>query len=124
MYTPDLWAIVKVTTGDEINFRVLGSWYGGYLGGDSWRMSSGIVDYDDHEDHYAFFNHSGSVYVCSKSAVGLSSMAYMALDNLQSTYQQSRQSNDTELRLEVIDVDTFFKLFKGDRDETESSPST
>jgi hypothetical protein len=33
-YTPNKWIIVKVT-GEDPHYRVLGSWQGGYLDGDS-----------------------------------------------------------------------------------------
>jgi hypothetical protein len=124
MYTPDLWTIVKLTDGDRTNYRVLGSWYGGYLGGDSWRMSSGIVDYEDHEDHFAFFNYSGSVYICSKKAVGLSSLAYTALDSVRNTYTRSGQIPENTPQLEVIDVETFFSVFEKEaHHETKNPPS-
>ena len=42
MYTPDGWMIVKIT-GTNPHYRVFGSWRGGYLSGDSWRMNSGII---------------------------------------------------------------------------------
>ena len=39
-YTPDRWVIVEINSPEHGKIRkVLGSWYGGYLGSDSWRMN-------------------------------------------------------------------------------------
>lgn len=49
-YTPNKWEIVRLQDGDkEPVFKVLGGWSGGYLDGDSWRMSSGLEE--DAERH-------------------------------------------------------------------------
>ena len=44
-YTPDLWVILefKEKDSEEVNRKVLASWYGGYAGSDSWKLSSGIT---------------------------------------------------------------------------------
>lgn len=117
MYRPDLWVIVKVSMKEGPRYRILGSWYGGYLGDDMWRLSSGIVSYEDNGDHYAFHNESGSIYTCYKTAIGLSGLAGSALHNL------SERSREHGVELEVIDSDTFFDSFKGESDETQSPPS-
>jgi hypothetical protein len=111
MYTPDLWVLVKLTLDDKVNYRVLGSWYGGYLGNDSWRMSSGITEYEDVGHVYLFKNRSGSIYTCSKTGVGMSSLATMALMNLQ------KQGAETNVKLEVIDINQFLDEFKGESDD-------
>ena len=49
MTTPDKWLVLKI--GDL--YKVYGTWYGGYLGSDSWKINSGIVKVE--EDEY-FFN--------------------------------------------------------------------
>ena len=52
-YTPDNWVVLKITntkrsgnTGygrtEQVLYKVLAGWGGGYLDGDSWRMNSGI----------------------------------------------------------------------------------
>ena len=58
-YTPDGWIVVEFRTNDgEVNRKVMASWYGGYLGSDRWKLSSGITETIEHEDHYEFINHS------------------------------------------------------------------
>ena len=39
-YTPDGWIVVEFRTNDgEVNRKVMASWYGGYGGSDSWKLS-------------------------------------------------------------------------------------
>lgn len=72
MYNPPQWVIVKIT-GDDPHYRVFGSWRGGYLSGDSWRMNSGITKVEEDDDNYLFHGSSGSVYVCPKEGYGVTS---------------------------------------------------
>lgn len=77
VYHPDKWVVVKDNrNGDH---RVMGSWYGGYLSGDSWRLSSGVTAVVDKENHYEVHNYSGSVYVCGKGDEGVSAYASSVL---------------------------------------------
>lgn len=70
MYTPDCWIIVEVK--ETKLQKVLAGWSGGYLEGDSWRMSSGITEIDfDEKEYYTITNESGSIYRCYKSNQGL-----------------------------------------------------
>ena len=73
-YNPDNWMIIKIT-GDDPHYRVFGTWYGGYTGGDSWRMNSGITSMIEEDDHYLFIGSSGSTYACHKDIYGASSYA-------------------------------------------------
>ena len=83
MSTPDRWAIIKVThsKSDSPIYKVLGSWYGGYLDGDSWRINSGISNIIEAEDHFIFEGYSGSTYKCYKSSYGTSSLAAGIYEN-------------------------------------------
>lgn len=75
-YTPDCWKIVELTnvqTG-ETHKRVLCSWYGGYMGADWWKLSSGNISVEDHGDHYIVPQHSGSVYKLYKASEKVSGM--------------------------------------------------
>ena len=72
-YHPDKWVVLEFKIDGETFQKVLGSWYGGYLDGDSWRLSSVIVEKIDHDDHYEFRNESGSTYICPKQYQGMSS---------------------------------------------------
>jgi hypothetical protein len=80
-YVPEEWVLVKIG-GTDPHYRVFGSWRGGYLDGDSWRMNSGIVDcqeYEDEEGYYSFIGHSGSTYLCHKESYGIGSPYNMSV---------------------------------------------
>lgn len=81
MYTPDKWLVVKIN-GESPHYRVFGSWYGGYLNGDSWRMNSGITKVTEEGDYYLFEGSSGSVYKCHKNAHGISGYGMGVLSNM------------------------------------------
>lgn len=73
LHVPDKWILVRLYSpihGEA--FRVLASWYGGYLGSDSWKLSSGVVKEEDCGDYIDFHSQSGSVYRCYKRAQGMS----------------------------------------------------
>jgi hypothetical protein len=72
-YTPDKWAIVKVVTEDYTVLRIIASWYGGFAGSNSWKLSSGITGMTINGDWYEFTNESGSLYFCNKNCYGMSS---------------------------------------------------
>jgi hypothetical protein len=69
-YCPDHWVIVEIKSQQEIIRKVLAGWNGGYVTGSRWRLSSGITDLTEKEDHYEIANSSGSVYFCYKNRQG------------------------------------------------------
>ena len=71
VYKPDKWSIIKIESNDP-HYRVVGSWYGGYGGSDSWKLSSGILSCKINENYYDIPQHSGSLYVCHKETYGMS----------------------------------------------------
>jgi hypothetical protein len=74
-YFPDQWMLVKIG-GTDPHYRVFGSWSGGYLDGDSWRLNSGVVrceESSEYPNHYAMVGHTGSVYMCNKGTYGIKS---------------------------------------------------
>ena len=75
-YFPDRWMLVKIS-GTDPHYRVFGSWSGGYLDGDSWRLNSGVVkcvESETYPDRYEFIGHSGSKYICHKETYGIKSL--------------------------------------------------
>ena len=47
-YTPDSWVIVKIQSEKYGTiYKVLAGWSGSYLYGASWKLSSGIVTFED-----------------------------------------------------------------------------
>jgi hypothetical protein len=65
-YEPDGWVIVKFMPVDAPTFyKIFGTWRGGYLDGDTWRMSSGSFSPQDaelHEGVITWPQTSGSIY--------------------------------------------------------------
>lgn len=71
-YTPDRWIVLEFTHGETITRKMFGGWYGGYLGGDSWKLNSGITSVRIENDLYEFDGASGSTYYCHLNNYGMS----------------------------------------------------
>ena len=74
-YTPDVWVVLKFTGlkgEDGPLYKVMGGWYGGYLGADSFRLNSGISKVEEDGDWFKFHGYSGSVYRVHKNSYHLS----------------------------------------------------
>jgi len=85
--TPEKWVILKISSevDSEIeeNYKIFGTWAGGYLGSDSWKINSGIKRIEEDENSYYFYGYSGSCYKCSKSGYGIiTSYGYGILENI------------------------------------------
>lgn len=67
-YIPDIWVFVEIYNPDtqEIIYKVLAGWYGGFTQANSWRLNSGITEIIEHENYYEVIGGSGSVYYCHK----------------------------------------------------------
>lgn len=77
-YTPDRWVVLEMgVKGGEPIRKVFAGWYGGYLNGDSWKLSSGITNVREFDDRWEFDNYSGSIYVCYKTG-GYGMSGYMS----------------------------------------------
>jgi len=64
---PDRWVIVKLPND---YYKVFGTWAGGYLDGDRWKLNSGISKVEQDENFYYFIGFSGSCYKCLKKGYG------------------------------------------------------
>lgn len=81
-YSPDGWVLIKVN-GNDPHYRVFGSWSGGYLDGDAWRLNSGVTSVDQTESFYFFYGITGSIYRCHKDCYGrLGSYAHGKLQSI------------------------------------------
>ena len=99
--TPNRWLLLKL--GDT--YKVFGSWSGGYLDGDSWKLNSGIESVEDSGDFWLFHGFSGSVYQCRKDGYGTTGYSSMILN----TWME--QDTDIEIMPSTFDPLT---LNKGD----------
>lgn len=78
LYTPDAWVVLK--TAPDVH-KVLASWGGGFLDGDSWKLNSGITKIVETADAYEIHGWSGSVYRCMKTRERLSGYSSSVLAN-------------------------------------------
>ena len=87
---PDKWVILNVVNEEGFSFRkILSSWYGGYLSGDSWNLSSPIIEFND-KDTYFEIKTESSAYICYKNSYGMSSYTNgIYLTMLESTKSKS-----------------------------------
>lgn len=70
-HQPDLWQLIELSTVDVVSrdaptYHILSSWYGGYLGSDSWRLSTQITRVEDRENHWLVTTRTGSQYKLSR----------------------------------------------------------
>jgi hypothetical protein len=71
--SPDSWVIIEVNYEGEQFQKVLSGWSGGYLDGDSWRLSSPIkeMNININQDYFTVDTDSGSRYTLYKENQGL-----------------------------------------------------
>lgn len=73
VYNPDRWVVVKIVSPKHGTcYKVLASWYGGYTGSDSWKLSSGNTAVSFDGERYTFPQFSNSTYKCHKNSYGMS----------------------------------------------------
>lgn len=101
---PDKWIILKLQ--DSI-YKVFGTWAGGYLNGDQWKLNSGISHIEQDDDSYYIYGHSGSCYKCSKSNYGvMTNYGQSVLDNMLET------AKSKNIKAETITMTDFIKEFE------------
>jgi len=101
MEHPDKWIVVKINPlndNENTHYRVFASYYGGYTGGDSWKLNSGIKSVEVVDNYFLFHGSSGSVYKCHKDCYGTSGYSYGVLQNMKENYKSisfTEMSSDT-----------------------------
>jgi hypothetical protein len=74
-YTPDAWVILEINSVEHGKCRkILAGWFGGYLSGDSWKLSSGNLPEHIEDGYIIFPQESGSVYCCHINSERLSNI--------------------------------------------------
>lgn len=99
-YTPDRWMVLRIHTPREILYKVFASWSGGYAGGDSWKLNSGIVRATFADPYWEFDGSSGSVYRCHQDTYGTNGYGQAVLNNL------LRQAESQGIPIDVMDRET------------------
>ena len=107
-YTPDTWVILLVDYPyyGKIH-KVLAGWSGSYLYGASWKLSSGIVTFEDKGEHYESLQDSGSTYILHKSSERMSAIMASTFAN----FEEQLKGNDGAI--EVIDSGDYVNNSKG-----------
>ena len=98
-YNPDNWVIVHIG-GTDPHYRVLCGWHGGYLNGDSWKLSSGIEGVSDCGTYWSMPQTSGSVYHLFKGSEHISGITAGVLATLEAE------------GITRVNFDVFIKRFK------------
>ena len=109
-YTPDSWVIVKIQSKTYGTlYKVLAGWSGSYryLCGASWKLSSGIVTFEDKGAYYESLQDSGSTYILYKSSERMSGIM---LDVFASFTEKIKIIDGT---IEVIDSGDYVNSNKG-----------
>ena len=99
-YTPDRWMVLGIHTPAEIIYKVFASWSGGYAGGDSWKLNSGITRAIFRDPYWEFDGSSGSVYRCHQDSYGTNGYGQAVLNNL------LRQAEAQGIKIDVMDRET------------------
>jgi len=101
-YTPDYYMILEFKTQKGTFYKVFGTWSGGYLDGDSWRLNSGITEIKVHANGIIdFFGASGSYYSVHKDCYGTTLYTGAILDDMVEKYNLSGK-----VEVKVLDKDT------------------
>ena len=107
-YTPDSWVIVKIQYEKyETIYKVLAGWSGSYLYGASWKLSSGIVTFEDKGLYYESLQDSGSTYILYKSSERMSAIMASTF----ASFEGQTKGNDGTI--EVIDSGDYVNNSKG-----------
>ena len=111
--TPDRWVVLELKVNDKIYYKIFGSWAGGYLDGDRWKMNSGISSVEEDDDYYYFIGYSGSCYKCHKKGYGvMTSYSQSVLDNL------IDKAGEMDASVSVLLDDTnFMKILNQNKDD-------
>ena len=99
-YTPDRWMVLRIHTPREVLYKVFASWSGGYAGGDSWKLNSGITRATFADPYWEFDGSSGSVYRCHQDSYGTNGYGQAVLGNLLS------QAQAQDIEIDVLDRET------------------
>lgn len=109
-YFPDRWVIVKINHPYETIYKVFGTWFGGFVEPENWRLNSGIVRVEYKDGYYLFYGYSGSVYHCHEESYGTTNYSSSALKSW---------SDKVEVVIEILpeDVDPLSLPIGGRHDE-------
>lgn len=74
IYTPNSWAIIKISEPGNVTYKVLAGWSGGFADADRWRFNSGITRFEEDGQTIRFYGYSKPVYACDTRCEGFISL--------------------------------------------------
>lgn len=107
VYTPDRWQPVKLTYNGQVSYKILGTWYGGYTTGDSWRFSSGVTDVHPIERGIEVVNESGSIYRCYEGGEGMGGYT----SGIYASFKKQADESNGTIQIELVDKDELISKF-------------
>jgi hypothetical protein len=82
LYQPDKFVVLKINhLKGGLGYRLFGSWGGGYLSGDSWKLNSGITKVEKVGPFLSFHGKSGSVYKVHEEMYGVTGYTGSVLES-------------------------------------------
>ena len=103
-HTPDSWVVVKLQSEQHGTiYKILAGWSGSYLYGSSWKLSSGILTFEDKGNSYESLQDSGSTYVLHKNGERMSVLTAQMLSSFE------LQLQGTDATIEVIGSEGFIE---------------
>ena len=101
-YHPHRWLMIRV--GD--NYKIFGSWNGGYLDSAEWRLNSGVWRVEESGKNFFVHGFSGSMYLCDKVNYGATTYGQTVLNSIMS-------DSSTITVLEAKEAFDILRSFKG-----------
>lgn len=100
-YTTDRWVVLEFDHDGDVIKKVFAGWYGGYLNGDSWKLSSGVTNQREFDDRFEFENYSGSLYICHKGCYGMSGYMMGIFTSFENQVKEAVESG-TKVSMKVL----------------------
>jgi len=93
--TPDRWVVIELDDGENVFRKILSGWFGGYLAGDHYRISSKIEKETQKERAMYFETQSGSTYICKNNREGMNTLT----SGIYNTLKNQAEESNTKIKL-------------------------
>jgi hypothetical protein len=109
VYSPDAWVIVELSGKKVENryHRILAGWYGGYIGMNQWKLSSGLTKIIDKDKYWQMHNESGSIYNCPKPCERTTALTA-------SIFETYSNANNDDIAMKIVDFDDIKDQYETD----------
>jgi hypothetical protein len=108
-YHPDSWKIVVIDSAKHGKvYKVLASWYGGFVQGDSWKLSSGIESVSYENGIYTMPQSSGSVYMLHENCEHISGI----MGGVFSSFAKQAEESEGAFTITMLEMADLLEAFK------------